>query len=251
MRCPPRPTNSRACEGAAGSRTTRSVTPARLPAFPSPMRCAGTPASRCAGSTIPWTVYGAVTQGTIGDPRLSDDNGGPQLAARVVFTPHPVLSIGGSVAAGPYLARALTDGIAGPRRAPQPSPGGLRRRRGGLARSLARSQRAGVESLGAARLRGRSETRSRRRRRRWWRRGTSSGQGCTSPAGSTTWVSRVSRPTTLGVVTWDADVTRIELGGGWTVHRHVLLKAVWQRNRRDGGRPRGSDLGAVQVAAWF
>ena len=56
---------------------------------------------------------------------------------------------------------------------------------------------------------------------------------------------------TLGVLTWDANVTRLELGGGWTVHRHVLLKAVWQRNRRDGGRPRGSDLGAVQVVAWF
>ncbi len=57
--------------------------------------------------------------------------------------------------------------------------------------------------------------------------------------------------TTQGLVTWDADVTRLELGGGWTVHRQVLLKAVWQRNRRDGGRVRASDLGAFQVVTWF
>ena len=32
---------------------------------------------------------------------------------------------------------------------------------------------------------------------------------------------------------------------------HVLLKGVWQCNRRDGGRVRASDLGAVQVVTWF
>jgi hypothetical protein len=46
-------------------------------------------------------------------------------------------------------------------------------------------------------------------------------------------------------------VRRFELGAGWTVWRHVLLKGVWQRNRRDGGRVRASDLGAVQVVTWF
>jgi hypothetical protein len=57
--------------------------------------------------------------------------------------------------------------------------------------------------------------------------------------------------TSDGMVPWDAPVSRLELGAGWSVHRHVLLKASWQRNHRSGGRVRDSDLGAFQVVTWF
>ena len=56
---------------------------------------------------------------------------------------------------------------------------------------------------------------------------------------------------TLGYLTWDADVTRFELGAGYSPLRHVLLKAAWQHNQRDGGRVRGSDLVAGQVLLWY
>jgi hypothetical protein len=42
-------------------------------------------------------------------------------------------------------------------------------------------------------------------------------------------------------------VTRVEVGVGWTPIRHVLLKASWQHNWRDGGRVRENDLVAGQV----
>ena len=198
----------------------------------------------------PWTMIGAITQGTIGDPRLSDDNGGPQLAGRVVYTPHPIVSIGGSVAAGPYLARALTDVL--------PGPEGLR------------SHRQEAYGADAEVSRSRWLVRSELVWNRWGQpayepdpKRDLDAMGAMVEARYKLWpglyvAGRVDhlgfsrlQTTTLGTPTWDADVTRLELGGGWTIHRHVLLKAVWQRNRRDGGRPRGSDLGAVQVAAWF
>jgi hypothetical protein len=198
----------------------------------------------------PVTVYGAITQGTLGDPRLSDDNGGPQLAARVVFAPHPIVTMGASVAAGPYLARALTPVL--------PGPVGLR------------SHRQEAYGADVELSRDRWLVRSELVWNRWGQPAYDAdpkrdldATGVMVEARYKLWpglyaAGRVDRlgfstiPTdTFGVVTWDADVTRLELGGGWTVHRHVLLKAVWQRNRRDGGRVRASDIGAFQVVTWF
>jgi hypothetical protein len=46
-------------------------------------------------------------------------------------------------------------------------------------------------------------------------------------------------------------VTRVEVGAGYSPLRHVLLKASWQHNWRDGGRVRENDLVAGQVLLWF
>ena len=54
-----------------------------------------------------------------------------------------------------------------------------------------------------------------------------------------------------GLRTWDAPVTRVEAGAGWVPRRHVLLKASWQHNWRDGGAVRENDLVAGQVVLWF
>ena len=198
----------------------------------------------------PLTVYGAITQGTIGDPRLGDDNGGPQLAARVVYTPHPMVSVGGSAAAGPYLARSLTPVLPGP--------------------LTLRSYRQAAYGADAEVSRDRWLVRGELVWNRWGQPGYQLQPRRDLDALATMiearyklWpgiyaAGRVDRlgfsdipTTTEGIVSWDADVTRLEFGAGWTVHRHVLLKAVWQRNRRDGGRVRASDLGAVQVVTWF
>ena len=44
---------------------------------------------------------------------------------------------------------------------------------------------------------------------------------------------------------------RLEAGLGYAVTRQVLVKAVYQHNRRDGGYMRANDLVAVQAAMWF
>jgi hypothetical protein len=50
---------------------------------------------------------------------------------------------------------------------------------------------------------------------------------------------------------WDAPVTRFEVGGGYSVQRNLVLRAVAQINRRDGGRIRNRTFLSTQVAWWF
>jgi hypothetical protein len=51
--------------------------------------------------------------------------------------------------------------------------------------------------------------------------------------------------------TWDADVSRVELGAGYTIRRGLIAKASILDNWRDGGNLRQSLLGAVQLLFWF
>ena len=51
---------------------------------------------------------------------------------------------------------------------------------------------------------------------------------------------------------WDAPVTRVEVGGGYSLQRNLLLKLSYQHNRRDGGvLVRVAHLGAAQLVFWF
>ena len=54
-----------------------------------------------------------------------------------------------------------------------------------------------------------------------------------------------------GPDTWDADVSRVELGVGYTVRRGLLIKASVMNNWRDGGAVRESPLAALQASFWF
>lgn len=206
------------------------------------------------GAQVRWqrqafTTYAAVTQGTLGDPRLSDDNGGAQLAARVVLAPHPVVSVGASAARGPYLARSLEPHL------PGTSLRSHHQRARGVDTEISRDRWVlrgevvwnrwdqpayqGDPSRGLDSRASMVEARYRLRPGLY-------------VAGRAEHLGFSTVTTSAGAqVTWDAPVRRLELGAGWTVHRHVLLKGVWQRNRRDGGRVRASDLGAVQVVTWF
>ena len=56
----------------------------------------------------------------------------------------------------------------------------------------------------------------------------------------------------LETVPWDAPVTRIEIGGGYSVQRNLLLKASFQHDDRDGGRLlRVAHMFAAQLVYWF
>jgi hypothetical protein len=55
----------------------------------------------------------------------------------------------------------------------------------------------------------------------------------------------------LGPQTWDAPVSRIEVGGGYSIQRNLLLKVSWQHNTRDGGRVTRETLAAAQLLFWF
>ncbi len=50
---------------------------------------------------------------------------------------------------------------------------------------------------------------------------------------------------------WEAPVTRVEAGGGYSVQRNLLLKLSAQFDRRDGGRTRRARMLAGQLVFWF
>ena len=50
---------------------------------------------------------------------------------------------------------------------------------------------------------------------------------------------------------WDAPVTRVEGGAGYSIERNLLLKITGQVNRRDGGRTRNAVMAAGQLVYWF
>jgi hypothetical protein len=51
--------------------------------------------------------------------------------------------------------------------------------------------------------------------------------------------------------TWDANVTRLEAGGGYSLGRNTLVKLSYQRNRRDSTWYPRQQLVSAQVVLWF
>jgi hypothetical protein len=52
---------------------------------------------------------------------------------------------------------------------------------------------------------------------------------------------------------WDAPVTRVEAGGGYSIQRNLVLKLSYQHDDRDGGTilPRTANLVSSQLVFWF
>jgi len=50
---------------------------------------------------------------------------------------------------------------------------------------------------------------------------------------------------------WDAPVTRLEVGGGYSIQRNLVFKVSFQHNTREGGRVRTLNLPAAQMVFWF
>ena len=50
---------------------------------------------------------------------------------------------------------------------------------------------------------------------------------------------------------WDAPVTRVEVGGGFSVQRNLLLKLTLQLNSRAGGRVTNTRIGTLQMVYWL
>jgi hypothetical protein len=57
---------------------------------------------------------------------------------------------------------------------------------------------------------------------------------------------------TLVTEPWDAPVTRVEAGGGYSLQRNLLLKVTYQHDHRDGGLlAPTANLVAAQLVFWF
>ena len=204
--------------------------------------------ARAGGESLQFSA--ALTQGTLGRPRVEDDNAGKQVSARVYWHPTAGVSLGVSGARGEYLDRAAQAAL----------PPAARER-------TFRQQAAGVDAEYA--------------RGHWAVRGEAvwsawDAAALTEPLLGDTLTARsvmVEARYTLwagvqvaarldhldfgdvqgpdGPASWEAPVRRLEAGVAYALTRQVRVKVAYQRNRRDGGFVRGNDLVAVQGALWF
>jgi hypothetical protein len=190
-----------------------------------------------------WTV------GTLSNPLVRDDNSGGQFAGRVVWRPAPAFSVGASAARGSWVADAVLDA-----RASLPA-GHLDQRALGLdseaswGRWLIRgelvSNRWTLPALDAPRIAdplkaitGYLELKVRLIPRLY-----------VAARGDSLRFSNITGTETTN--TWDADVSRMEVGAGYTIRRGLIVKVSLMNNRRDGGTVKTGRLAAVQALFWF
>ena len=192
----------------------------------------------------------SLTAGTVSNPLLHDDNAGKQAAGRVAFHPVPGLIVGASGARGPFVSAAASRAAAG-----SGHEGELTQTAWGADVEYSRDHYlVRFETIASA-----------------WRLPAVGAPFLDAPlrAISTSFEGRyrlapglyaAARFDHLGFSevigtarreTWDAPVTRIEAGGGYSLQRNLLLKLSFQHNARDGGRVHVLNLCEAQLLFWF
>jgi hypothetical protein len=195
----------------------------------------------------------AVTAGTLSNPRLSDDNDGRQISGRVAWKPVVGLVIGASGARGDWLNGALKDNLG------LLAPGHYRQEVLGfdaeysrdywIVRSEVVIARWNLPRLGSPPIDSPLDATA----------AFVEGRYRISPRffaaarldGLT--FSKIQGQRLFGGApeTWDAPVTRVEAGGGFYVQRNLTLRAVVQRNWRDGGRVHDRTFVSGGLTYWF
>ena len=187
----------------------------------------------------------ALTNGTASDPRTRDNNGGKQISGRVEWQPNAAFVLGGSAARGPYVsdaALATTTLLSGTARSTQQALGldVEYSRNHWLVRGELIWNQWQVPTL-SRNLDATS--------------GFVEGSYKVSPglfvAGRIDRLGFAVLPSSLGSLTWDAAVTRLETGAGYYLRRNLLVKAAYQHNWRAGGLVRSRGLAALQLHFWL
>jgi hypothetical protein len=192
----------------------------------------------------------ALTNGTLANPRVADDNGGKQIAGRAAWRPVPGLIAGVSAARGEFLSDeargALPAGLASRRGAQRAFGADLEYSRGYW---LARAETiVSVWDMPGIGLEGPLRAHAIWAEGRYRLSPRLFVAGRADHLGFSRIVDALSGD---GPVSWDAPVTRLEAGGGYYLQRNVVVKAVYQHNWRDGGRERTRRYVAGQILYWF
>ena len=203
------------------------------------------------------TVAVAVTQGSQCNPRVRDDNSGKQLLGRVEVRPVLGLVVGASAAEGDYLADSAVAALP-----PQ-------------SREASHVQQA--FGLDAEFSRGHWLLRTEGILSRWFvppveapfvpspleswgvfveaRRKILPGLYAAARFDHVGFSSLTASPPegsqTPLVTTWEAPVTRVEVGAGYNIHRNVVVKAVVQQNWRKEAAEQSDMVVAAQTQFWF
>jgi hypothetical protein len=196
---------------------------------------------------IEWT--GAVTAGSLSDPRFHDNNGGRQVAGRAVFRPAASMAFGASAARGAWLNETLEHDVAGAdgERSQQTAFGVDAEYSAGpfLVRGEAIRSTWQLPGFGAWQLDEPLAAIS------------SLLEGRYKVAPGVYLAARGERIDfspirgERGLTEWDAQTWRFEAGAGYSILRNVLVKGAFQLNGRDGGRIRRDAMFAGQVVYWF
>ena len=192
----------------------------------------------------------AVTTGSLANPLVSDDNAGKQVAARLALRPAQGLVVGVSGAQAPFVARAAAESA------------------GALSDNSSFTQGAFGADLEYSRAYYlvRIETIVSR-----WRLPIVRTPAIELPLTATSTLVEgrykirpglyaAARFDHLGfstiagssrVTEWEAPVTRVEVGGGYSIVRNLLVKLAFQHNTRPAGRTTKLNLWSAQTVFWF
>jgi hypothetical protein len=194
-------------------------------------------------------VTGALTNGTLSNPRVSDDNNGKQLSGRVAINPAVGLVIGASGARGAWLSRSVP--IPAPASRFKQTSAGLDAeysRDHWLVRGEAVWTRWQVPYAGAAPDGGSLGA--------WgaWLEGQYriAPRVLLSARADHLDFSTIWRPEPgTAPFAWDAPVTRIEGALAYYLQRNVVVRFGLQTNWRESGRIRTRTYPALQMGWWF
>ena len=200
----------------------------------------------------PLQLVVSVTNGSLSNPLVSDDNGGKQLAGRLAYQPSAGFVMGVSAGRAAYLSRAATDPL------PAISNGAFAQESVGVDIEYSRDhwlvRAEGLLSRWKVPMVDTPFIDSPLRAVGLFVEGRYTLRPGFYVAGRTDYLgfSKITGTLDDGLPTpWDFPVTRMEVGGGYYILRNVLGKIAYQQNWRDnpfGGRTR---FVTAQVVYWF
>jgi hypothetical protein len=195
------------------------------------------------------TVTGSVTNGSVSNPRVADDNAGKQIALRVSATPAAGLVLGSSFARGEFLNRGVLNALSAR------SGSDFVQRVHGVDAEYSRDHwlvRAdAVLSQWQLPLASEPLSHGRLKALAMSLEGKYTFLPGAYAAARTEHLAFNRIAGTTRTATWDAPVTRVEIGGGYYIQRNLVFRTSVQHNTRVGGRVRSNTLTAAQLLFWF
>ena len=199
----------------------------------------------------PLDVTAAMTNGTLADPRFTDNNDGKQLSGRAAVRPVIGMVLGASYARGRFLAddvsRILPEAV---------RDGDYAQQALGFDAEYSRDYWIVRAELVHSR----------------WSLPLLAPLGTMDVSALGMWVegryrftprifaaarvdhlgfSRIAGTIWTAPTTWEAPVDRVEVGAGYYLQRNLVARAAVQHNRRDGGRVRSRTFASGQLSYWF
>jgi len=192
----------------------------------------------------------AVTTGSLGNPLVHDDNPGKQIATRVIVRPLPGLVLGASGAVAPFVSRAAAESAGA-----TDSMSGLTQSALGIDAEYSRGyyliRMETIMSDWRVPLVRTPEIDLPLRAHSFLVEGRYKIRPGLYAAARFDHVGFSEIVGTTRTAGWEAPVDRVELGGGYSILRNLMVKGSYQRDTRPAGRTQKLNAIASQVVFWF